>query len=188
MTTSEIATAIVGAISVIGIVLAHRFVLVKGSVDLLREDLFEARRQLFLLAADGKLRFDSPQYGLVRNRLNGLLRNAHKLTFAALVMSHWVLRGRSEYQRSRLASELAHLDVTTADEVKAVMDRAVLALLMHYVRSSALFWAVLVFLLVWGIGRKLHGSTRSLVGAAVFRTGNVVERFVDEDEIHLAHC
>jgi hypothetical protein len=50
-------------------------------VDAFREQLFTIRRDLFLLAANGEISFDSRPYIELRYLINGMLRFGHHITF-----------------------------------------------------------------------------------------------------------
>lgn len=54
-------------------------------IDLARQNLFELRDEVFLLAADGKLEFSSEAYCVLRDRLNKMIRFCHHLTLANLI-------------------------------------------------------------------------------------------------------
>jgi hypothetical protein len=49
-------------------------------LDHVRFQLFTLRNELFLLAANGRVKFDDPAYLLLRNRINALIRFAHIIT------------------------------------------------------------------------------------------------------------
>lgn len=51
-------------------------------VDVLRQNLFRMRDEIFMCAADGKIGFDSPEYQAIRGRLNAMIRYAHTATWA----------------------------------------------------------------------------------------------------------
>lgn len=54
-------------------------------IDLARQNLFELRDEVFLLAADGKLEFSSEAYCMLRGRLNKMIRYCHHPTFVNLI-------------------------------------------------------------------------------------------------------
>ena len=54
-------------------------------VDLARQNLFELRDEVFLLAADGKIDFSSDAYCQLRDRLNKMIRYCHHLTLVNLI-------------------------------------------------------------------------------------------------------
>lgn len=56
-------------------------------LDWFREQLFELRFELFSLAESGKLSFDDEAYRSIETLLCGLLRFAHRVTFAGFLLS-----------------------------------------------------------------------------------------------------
>ncbi len=48
--------------------------------DWFRQRVFELRDELFNYAADGKINFDDPAYGMLRQTMNGYIRFAHQTT------------------------------------------------------------------------------------------------------------
>lgn len=57
----------------------------KFIIDLTRQNLFELRDEVFLLATDGKLEFSSETYCLLRERFNKMIRFCHHMTLANLI-------------------------------------------------------------------------------------------------------
>jgi hypothetical protein len=60
-------------------------------VDLLREQLFLIRHELFEYMAARQVPFDSEPYVRLRLMLNGMIRYAHKITFSRALCSHIML-------------------------------------------------------------------------------------------------
>lgn len=56
-------------------------------LDNVRDELFQVRNELFDYAATGAISFDDPAYWMLRQRLNGLLRFAHTLTFVRIALT-----------------------------------------------------------------------------------------------------
>src|SRR5258708_27147164 len=49
-------------------------------VDIVRQQMFALRDELFDFAAQGGIKFDDPAYILLRHLMNGFIRHAHNLT------------------------------------------------------------------------------------------------------------
>ena len=64
-------------------------------VDSFRQSLFAVRDDLFDYADSGRIDFNDPAYTLLRNLINGLIRFAHRLTFARVLIL--VVTGQSNY-------------------------------------------------------------------------------------------
>lgn len=78
-------------------------------ISVTRHELFKIRHRLFLMAADGKLSFDSPEYGEMRKSINSLIRFCHMITLprvVAMAFSMWVAPD-SFKRRQTLAMVLA---------------------------------------------------------------------------------
>jgi hypothetical protein len=58
-------------------------------LDILRQQLFAIRDELFDFAADGGIDFDEPAYRELRGDINSLIRFAHKLSFARMIFAPW---------------------------------------------------------------------------------------------------
>ena len=56
-------------------------------IDSLRQKLFALRSELFDYAANGHVQFDRKAYTLLRLKINGMIRFAHRVSFARLFMS-----------------------------------------------------------------------------------------------------
>src|SRR5258708_3865917 len=63
-------------------------------LDALRQRLFNIRAELFDFADSGAIDFDHPAYGMLRSRLNRLIRFAHRFTSVELLL---ILLLPSEY-------------------------------------------------------------------------------------------
>lgn len=80
-------------------------------LDFVRDQLFQVRNELFDYAATGAISFDAPAYWMLRQRLNGLLRFAHTMTFVRLVIALLVPEGwkRARVVTEKWYSELQHV-------------------------------------------------------------------------------
>jgi len=56
-------------------------------VDLARQNLFEIRNDIFLMAADGDIKFSSDIYKMVRDRLNRMIRYCDGITMFGIVVA-----------------------------------------------------------------------------------------------------
>ncbi len=62
-----------------------RLMIVRTLNDEFRQRVFEYRRELFMLAMDGKIDFEDPAYARARKAMNGLLRHAEHFSFTRLI-------------------------------------------------------------------------------------------------------
>jgi len=56
----------------------------------LRQRMFEVRDEWFLLAAEGRIAFDDPNYRDVRDGINAMIFYAHRATWPRLVLRHFM--------------------------------------------------------------------------------------------------
>jgi len=74
-------------LSVIALVVAFQYVFLPTVVDCFRDRMFELRRDLFLLVADGKIAPTDQAYVSLRRLMNGTIRFAERITFVRLCMA-----------------------------------------------------------------------------------------------------
>jgi hypothetical protein len=58
-----------------------------------RQNMFELRAELFDFAADGKISFDHPAYGMLRSTMNGLLQFGHRISLFNMIIVVSVMGG-----------------------------------------------------------------------------------------------
>ena len=93
-------------------------------IELGRQKLFRLRDEVFLLAADGRIDFDSDAYRLVRDYFNGLIRHTHIIN--VLTIFFVAVKG-SEFSDSS----------STADRRLAAIDDKKLRAQLHRKMSAA---------------------------------------------------
>jgi hypothetical protein len=76
-----------------------------------RSQLFAVRDELFETARQGKIPFGAPAYRLLRERINGSIRLAHKLNLIEVYVLYWTINrspalkaGQARFQREWTAS------------------------------------------------------------------------------------
>src|SRR4051812_7789845 len=73
-------------------------------VEYTRQDLFELRDELFMMAARGELSFDSAGYNVLRSYFNGAIQFTHRFRLVTLAgMLLWRNRGSGSSSDGRLA-------------------------------------------------------------------------------------
>src|SRR5687767_14055442 len=80
MTVMHLAEAIQIAVSLVGLWLLAFVLCPEYGVHAFRQRLFKLRAELFDYASAGAISFDHPAYGLLRLRMNDLIRFAHRFT------------------------------------------------------------------------------------------------------------
>lgn len=69
-------------------------------LDKFREELFSLRDELFDLAVDKKISFESPAYGMLRSTINGTIQFGHHLGLLNVVALLWAKRKKSTTESS----------------------------------------------------------------------------------------
>lgn len=107
-------------------------------VDAFREELFCIRRDLFLLAASGKISFDSNPYTELRYRINGMLRFAHRISlrtsFVAAKLAEINPDKTNVYDEWKKSLEDVPADVRA--ELNSIHSRMFRAYMNHLVHGS----------------------------------------------------
>jgi hypothetical protein len=168
-------------------VVAYRQIFLPAMVSGFRQDVFEIRRDLFLIMSRGGIGADHQAYERMREMLNGLLRFAERVTFLRLVamMVAWIRAGRpvSSYQ--------AYEDSIQDPEVRAtfagINNRIGRLVMLHSIITSPLAWAAIV-LLIFGLvllwiarGGPLQGTFRR-----VSRRAEALAEELTSDDGHCA--
>lgn len=147
--------------------------------DVFKLHLFKQRDRLFDLAADGKLAFDHPAYGMMRMALNAYLYNAQRTSFLWLVFAGFA-SGKSEDVRleigervERWEKAMASLPEDVRSELLDIREQMNFRLIDHIIFTSPLFWLavapVVLSLVISLFGRAATDGVRRFV----VRTANV---------------
>jgi hypothetical protein len=150
----------------IGVALAYvsiQFALRPAIIDSFRQRIFAIRRESFVLAAQGLIRNDDPEYVATRFYFNGLLRFAESFTFLRLIVGVRVYRNH----KARLSAALFELPSSPYPDVSKRLwrarDRATDRLLWHLFQTSPIAWIVVLFYLpgvLWDGSRKDRSDER----------------------------
>lgn len=132
-------------------------------IDLTRQRLFEARDQLFLFAADGKLDFESKVYKETRDYLNDSIRLCHRIGLRSILASS-ISRSNENYKdginRGYLLDTLNEIEnIEFRKQVKEVIMNATKQLIILMIFRSVI--ALLLFL-IYSIYAKLKGRYSKL--------------------------
>lgn len=133
-------------------------------VDRLRFQLFELRSRLFLLAADGKIAFDSPTYQSIRETLNSIIRFSHRIGAAEIVAI--ALVSKPSTAREPAAEPLSDDAQKALNQIRV---ETVMSVSRFLLLSSP---TILVLASVAGAGMLIRNAARrflSIGGAAVPR-------------------
>ncbi len=123
------------------------FVLRRGYCeDKFRNELFALRDELFDYGDSGAISFGHPAYALLRVRMNGMLRFAHRATLLQSVVSILFFRAAMhdavEEYRQRWQSAISKVERAEVRlKLLDFQERMGLSLARHLVRSSIIFFA-----------------------------------------------
>lgn len=66
-------------------------------IDVFRQKMFRLRDELFDEAVQGKISFDDPAYGMLRNAMNGHIRFAHQSNVWQVLLFAWLVRNDKKF-------------------------------------------------------------------------------------------
>ncbi len=132
-----------------------------------RQGLFEVRDALFDYAAEGKIPFDHPAYGMLRSTINGFIRFGHRLSFSHIVLMAALDSQRSAQSEYSFSNRWATNTEGLPSEVKARLDSLLVRVSFHTGRYMLGYLADL-----------LLSITRSIYAAASF--GGRIKQFLRE--------
>ncbi|MDE3854815.1 hypothetical protein [Sinorhizobium meliloti] len=109
-----------------------------------RQVAFEKRDAIFDMAASGELDFSSPEYQAIRRSIEQLIRFAHELTFAQLLVMTWHLRRAKKIkQESNLKASInAIKDRAAREKVSGLVSEVHAAMLIMMLAKSPIAAAI----------------------------------------------
>lgn len=161
----SIATVVSSGLSLMGLVWLFFWLYRDYRRDLFRARLFSLRADLFDGAADGRISFDHPAYGLLRSTFNGFLRFGHRfgtlrmIAMALVLDREWFLRDGRDFDR-RWREALRTLDPEQRDWLSRLRNEMHKVFFRHLLATS--LFGCLVFL-PW-IFRRENGTPQSVAG------------------------
>lgn len=144
-----IAVATSSVFSIVAVLVLFFWLYRQMRLDVFRQKLFALRDELFDVAADGKIDFRHPAYGMLRSTINGTIRFGHRLNlpFAIYLSIRGVSRKNKDLDSfsARLAAASASL---TPDQKKLICDyrqRLNIMMVEHVILASpALLVSVII--------------------------------------------
>ena len=117
-------------------------------VDVTRQSCFEIRDKLFMLAADGYLRFDDPIYRRMRNWLNACIRHAHELNLWAFIVVYRSAATKFGTHRSLIDDVRAMEDSYLKSQLIDFQIQTARALMILLIMRSPLI-LILIIPIIW---------------------------------------
>lgn len=117
--------------------------------DKARDRLFEYRNQLFDLAVDGKLDFESYEYRLIRSHIENMIRFAHQATWTRFLILAFSMKRIGISLTFNVIQEKINLiqDASVRSNVQHIYNSAARELLLMIVAKS-LFLSILIRIVV----------------------------------------
>jgi hypothetical protein len=138
-------------------------------LDAFRQELFLLRDELFGLAMDGKLSFNSKAYGMLRNSINGNIQFGHRLGFLdilcfCLLCRRDHLRDReAEIYRARWNEALEDFPPDIRQAIEGIRTRMHLRIAEQVICTSAILMVTLVTLVCWVLLSVLRKAVVRLI-------------------------
>jgi hypothetical protein len=124
MTATQFTDVIISLVSLLALWAFYSVGYADYRRDVYRQKLFGLRNELFDLAADGELTFETPAYKTLRTTLNGFIRFAHRLRFGTLgtfvFLEERAKAKDAERFAMRWAEEVAQLPPATASKMNTI--------------------------------------------------------------------
>ncbi len=128
-------------------------------IDIGRQNLFEIRDSLFMIAASGKVSFDDPAYIAIRNRINGMIRFCESFSFLLLFFDKETVHSSHVPTALSLVRSMADKDVALQMESKYKMALFVFILTMFF-RSAWMIGISMFIIPVMSLRNFLNGGVR----------------------------
>lgn len=147
------------------------------AIDVMRQQLFELRDQLFDLATEGKLHREGDTYKTLRKIFNANVRFAHEMDWVHMFVFYLMAIMKRKGAIFRNAMHVAHL-VTSIEDAKTRSEVQKLMLKMHLVVAWHVYRTSLVLLLFTPIVFIL-AAFFTLSAKLLYRTPRKVETLIN---------
>ncbi len=138
-------------------------------IDAFRQRLFSLRDELFDYAVNGSVSFDEPAYMMLRNRINGMIRFANRVTFLRLVLTMVAVRVFPKHFVSTNQWDQALDSVSSADVRSQLSEfhRRMLVLVgIYLVTGSPILWIASALFLIVDLLQGMTKKASDLLGYA----------------------
>ena len=144
--------------------------------DAARQTLFEVRDDLFDLAAQGKLSFQSPAYRAIRTAIEQNIRYAHTLTLWRFIAIFWHMkRSGTLQQKSDLTRAIESIsDVEVRNQIHVLAMRVTRENMWMMVTKSPLLFLILVFAYFCSRLWKLFGGAWGRFSSLLKKAGEAI--------------
>jgi hypothetical protein len=127
-----------------------RYLLLPLLVDDFRARVFDLRRELFLYMAAGRIEPNHPAYVCLRSTMNGLIRDAERVTVFRSIMHAVVCKDQTREYSARLDRLLESIDDPAVRRVLVDIRLGVNhAIAIRWLKISPLLWVLIPIFLAW---------------------------------------
>ncbi len=150
-------TYLISLISLTLLVILWFWIYQNYRTDVLREELFKLRDDLFDEACKGNITFDAPAYGAMRTSVNGLIRFSHRVNIyqGLLLYFMWGKEDKQYVNKVSFTTVMQENMKSLTDEQKKLIDKYMqrmnFSIGKHLILSSILFMLLFVGLIVISI-------------------------------------
>ncbi|MCB1985557.1 MAG: hypothetical protein H6936_09115 [Burkholderiales bacterium] len=145
-------------------------------VDMTRQRLFEARDNLFLHAADGRIEFDSEAYCTIRNHFNKSIRFCHKINLISLLIVNFSENGQHTDLKTNnsVFNIITNIqDIELRKKIEDTLIEATSSVILLIVLRSPLLFPLFVLTLPFAL---LHILLKGHLKQFIERIGIIIER------------
>lgn len=158
-------------------------------LDRFREELFILRDDLFDYAAAGNIDFDDPNYGAVREWLNGSIRLAHRFgpidTLVMTMFGRVAERDHPEIKEWKKRIEQI-ADGTHGAKLQEIIKRSFVIIGKNAVKRSPILWVLVtvgfILALIYSTIKALSLSGKDVLEKVLARVGRQAETQVSLEE------
>jgi hypothetical protein len=163
MNNEAVATVLSSGLSLLGLAVLYLWLYRDYRRDLLRTRLFTLRAELFDGAADGRIDFNHPAYGLLRGMLHGFLRSGHDMGAFRLLLTAMFINGKeleSLYGfRTPWREATRSLDPEVREWLERIRSEAHEAFFRHLLATTGFAYLLIVaWIAIWEA--RSNGSNR----------------------------
>lgn len=124
-------------------------------VDVFRQKMFQLRDELFDEAAQGKISFNDPAYGMLRSAMNGHIRFAHQSNIWQALLFSWLTRNDEKFDHPFDKEFNKNTEKCSAAQKEIYLKyyiRMIIYFCEHLIKSSAVLVGMIIPLLaLWYI-------------------------------------
>jgi hypothetical protein len=135
-------------VSLMLLIVVFRVVFIPTFVEVLRQDLFKIRRDLFLYMAEGNIDPCHPAYTSLRTTINACLRYAEKMSYVNILFGFLTKKATKQYEEGVVQALKMIENPEVQKKLHAFRVEVYKAIGIHMFRVSPLLWVATALSLV----------------------------------------